>query len=190
MTKVSFIYFYLRLLQNLKLHVRLTFVACTIFLLNVTLLPWMDGSSSFGKGHKRLKMLQLSARSLLGPAIPAESKRGLQPPGQGVGSDPGSTSQCKKRHLQPGRLCLQKSLAGPLTTVVLFSPLWLLFLQTCFQTAPSSAQSHPHRLCKVRSKPTPLFNNEDRSLHYLSLNSSWSYFLYQLLEFFLMFQTP
>lgn len=158
-------------------------MACTIFLLNGTLLLWTDGSSSFGKGPKRLKMLQPSARSLLGSAIPAESKRGLQPPGQGVGSDPGSASQCKKRHLQPGRLCLQKSLAGPLT-IVLFPTLWLLFLQTCFQTAPSSAQSHPHRLCKVRSKPTALFNSEDRSLHYPSLNSSWSYFLYQLLEFF------
>lgn len=49
-------------------------MACTIFLLNGTLLPWTDGSSSFGKGPKRLKLLQPSARSLLGSAIPAESR--------------------------------------------------------------------------------------------------------------------
>lgn len=85
-----------------------------------------------------------------------------------VESESGSTSECGARQLQPRRLYLQKSLPGSLTTILFFPLSRLLLMQTCSETSTSSAQTHPHRLYQVRHKPTPFFNSEDRSLHYLS----------------------
>lgn len=146
----------------------------------------MDGSCGFGKGS-------FSGRQTAGNPValskvpygiynPCQKQEQSPAPSMGPGgwgragewghnmveSESGSTSECGARQLQPRGLYLQKSLPGSLTTILFFPLSRLLLMQTCSETSTSSAQTHPHRLYQVRRKPTPFFNSEDRSLHYLS----------------------
>lgn len=142
MTKINLFFFHTTARKfKVACEIHLCGLHCSVSWHSSQITLWMDRRGSFEKGHKRLKTLQPSARSFLNlPPLLLARAVGLQHLWWGVGWGAEVRSDLEAHHSTENGISnlgiegWQKSLAGPLTTV-------LLSALSSYRPAPK--QPHP-----------------------------------------------